>query len=203
MGGLFNPEGKFAQYGGKLWDLIWLNILVIVCMLPVITMGAALSAMHYILLKIYCNEEGNITSSFFKAFRDNFKQATAISLMCSVTVYLLIVSTGIAVSLQMGILKYFLLVMLALICGVWNWSLIFQSRYRNTVLKTIRFGIMATLAHPLRSILMTIMFILPVALMIAGTENFIIVILVGFTMPGFVQVIMYHSVFQKLETPSE
>lgn len=203
MGGLFNPEGKFAQYGGKLWDLICLNILVIVCMLPVITMGAAISAMHYILLKIYCNEEGNITSSFFKAFRDNFKQATAISLMCSVTIYLLIVSTGIAVSLQMGILKYFLLVMLALICGVWNWSLIFQSRYRNTVLKTIRFGIMATLAHLLRSILMTIMFLLPVALMIAGTENFIIVILVGFTMPGFVQVIMYHSVFQKLETPNE
>lgn len=203
MGGLFNPEGKFAQYGGKLWDLIWLNILVIVCMLPVVTMGAALSAMHYILLKIYRNEEGNITSSFFKAFRNNFKQATAISLICSAAIYLLIISTGIAVSLQMGGLKYLLIVVLVLICGVWNWSLIFQSRYQNTVPKTIGLGAMALMAHPLRTVLMTILFLLPIALLLVGIENFIIVILVGFTMPGFIQVAVYQSVFQKLETPRE
>lgn len=203
MGGLFNPEGKFAQYGGKLWDLIWLNILVIVCMLPVVTMGAAFSAMHYILLKIYRNEEGNITSTFFKAFRNNFKQATAISLICGVTIYLLIVSAGIAVSLQMGILKYLLIVMLVLICGVWNWSLIFQSRYQNTVPKTIGLGVMALMAHPVRTVLMTILFLLPIALMLAGIENFIIIILVGFTMPGFIQVAVYHSVLQKLEMPRE
>lgn len=203
MSGLFNPEGKFAQYGGKLWDLIWLNILVVICMLPVITMGAAMSAMHYILLKIYRNEEGNITSSFFKAFCNNFKQSTAISLIYSAVIYLLIVSMGIAFSLQMGILKYLLIVVLAFICGAWNWSLIFQSRYRNTVLKTIRLSIMATLAHPFRSILMTIMFALPAALLVVGVENFVIVILVGFTMPGFIQVITYRSVFQKLETANK
>ena len=67
MGGLFNPEGKFMRYGAKLWDMMWLNVLTLLCCLPIVTAGPALSAMHYVLYKIYRDEETGITKLFFKS----------------------------------------------------------------------------------------------------------------------------------------
>ena len=133
MGGLFHPDGAFARYGAKLWDIMWLNILTAVSSLPVFTAGAAMTAMHYVLLKIFRDEEGAITAMFFKAFRENFKQSTIIGVLFAVVAYLLILSTGIAIALAMKWIRYLLIVVLALLICAWNWSFVFQSRYRNTI----------------------------------------------------------------------
>ena len=65
----------------KMADLMWLNILTLICCIPVITAGAALTSMHYVALKIVRNEESYITRSFFKSFKTNFRQATLIWLL--------------------------------------------------------------------------------------------------------------------------
>lgn len=200
MGNLFHPEGKFARYCGKLWDMMWLNILVCVCSLPIITAGAAITAMHYIMLKIFRDEEGAITASFLKVFKSNFKQSTIISLIFALVIYLLIVSIGIAFASQMRMLLYFLIAVLAVVICVLNWALIFQSRYRNSITGTIKYGVMAVIAHPLRSVLLAVLAVIPIAALWVAFENFILVLLCGFTLPGFVEVFLYNGVFKKLET---
>lgn len=203
MGGLFHPDGAFARYGAKLWDMMWLNILTVVCSLPVFTAGAAMTAMHYVLLKIFRDEEGAITAAFFKAFRENFKQSTVIGILFAVAAYLLVLSAGIAYALSMGWLRYLLIAVLAVVVCAWNWSFVFQSRYRNTISGTVRYSLLALAAHPVRSAVMLALFAVPIAAVLAAPQNLILVLLIGFTLPGFVQVCLYHPVLRKLETAKE
>lgn len=203
MGGLFHPDGAFARYGAKLWDIMWLNILTVICSLPVFTAGVAMTAMHYVLLKIFRDEEGAITTAFFKAFRENFKQSTVISLIFVVAGYFLVLSTGIALALAMKRIRYLLIVVLALVICAWNWSFVFQSRYRNTISCTIKYSFLALVAHPVRSAVMLALFVLPFAAVLVAPQNLILVLMIGFTLPGFVQVFLYNKVLIKLETVKE
>ena len=63
---------------GKIGDLICLNVLWLICCIPVITIGASTTALYTVMLKLVRNEEGYIFRGFFKAFKSNFKQSTII-----------------------------------------------------------------------------------------------------------------------------
>ena len=76
FGKLFDIDNPVWKYLGKLWDAIWLTILWGVCSLPIITIGAASTAVSYVALKVMKDEEGSITKQFFHSFKQNFKQAT-------------------------------------------------------------------------------------------------------------------------------
>ena len=77
----FDFEGPVFSFLSKLADVIWLNCLFIICSLPVFTIGASTTAMYYVTLKMARDEEGYVTKSFFKSFKQNFKQATVIWLI--------------------------------------------------------------------------------------------------------------------------
>ena len=66
---------------GRAADLFMLNVVFVICCLPVVTIGASLTALHYVTLKMARNEESYIIRSFFKSFKQNFKQSTIINLI--------------------------------------------------------------------------------------------------------------------------
>lgn len=74
-------DSKFGQLLLKLCYSCWLNILWLVCCLPVFTAGAATTALWYVCLKCARGEETSVTSMFFRAFKENFKQATVLWLI--------------------------------------------------------------------------------------------------------------------------
>ena len=78
MGKLFNLDSPVFSFLNKAADLIWLNILTFICCIPVVTIGASMTALNYVVLKMVRNEEGYITRSYFKSFKENFRQATII-----------------------------------------------------------------------------------------------------------------------------
>ena len=78
MGGLFSADGKLAQVLGKAAELVILNVLWIVCSIPVVTAGAAAAAFYTVALKMIKNEESYVFRSFFQAFKENFKQAAVV-----------------------------------------------------------------------------------------------------------------------------
>ena len=81
MSGLFNLDGPVMQFITKIVYSVYLNILWLVCCLPVFTIGASTTALYYVSLKIVKNEEGNLTKAFFHSFRENLKQGTQIWLI--------------------------------------------------------------------------------------------------------------------------
>ena len=77
----FDMDSPLMQGLGKMADLLWLNVLTLICCIPIVTIGASFTAMNYMALKMARNEECYITRGFFKSFRENLKQATLIWLL--------------------------------------------------------------------------------------------------------------------------
>lgn len=68
---------RFMIKVGYIW---WLNILWLICSLPIITIGASTTALIYSCMKLH-KEEGYATKNFFYSFKENFKQSTVIWLI--------------------------------------------------------------------------------------------------------------------------
>lgn len=195
---LFHIEGKYVQYGAKLADLLWLNVLTLVCCLPVFTIGASLSAMHYVLLQIIRDAESRISASFFRSFRVNFRQATAIwggllgvGAFLAYDIYL--------VRQQKLGLPQALLFGLAVIGLIWAcvfvWVFPLQSHYENTVANTVKNALRLAIAHPVRTLIMLLAVIAPVVLALIWDSTLIFLLILGLTGPGVICASQYNRVF--------
>ncbi len=89
---IFSPDNPVMQFITRIVYSVYLNILWFICCLPVFTIGASTTALYYVTLKMAKNEEGNITSSFFRAFKENFRQSTK--------VWLILLGAGIVLALD-------------------------------------------------------------------------------------------------------
>ena len=92
MNNIMNPEGPVMLFFTKVAYSAYLNILWFICCLPIFTVGASTTALYYVTLKMAKNEEGNVTKSFFRAFKANFKQGTII--------WLILLGSGIVLALD-------------------------------------------------------------------------------------------------------
>ena len=77
----FSYDSKFSQVLLKVCSSCYLNLLWFVCSLPIITVGASTTALYYVSLKLVRDEGTSLTRQFFHAFRENFKQGTALWLI--------------------------------------------------------------------------------------------------------------------------
>lgn len=78
MSRFFDIDGPFMAGLTKVADVFILNLLLIVCSLPLFTFGAAYTAMYYVTLKMVKDEDCYTFKSFFRSFKQNFRQATVI-----------------------------------------------------------------------------------------------------------------------------
>lgn len=78
---IFSYDSKFSQLLLKLCYACYLNLLWLICSLPVVTAGAATAALYYSCLKLVRDEDSHVGATFFRAFRENFKQATVLWLI--------------------------------------------------------------------------------------------------------------------------
>lgn len=78
---LFNPENKFWNFMGKIADVACMSILWLITSLPLFTVGASTAAFYSFTLDAVQDGEGGVWSSYFSAFRENFKKATALWLL--------------------------------------------------------------------------------------------------------------------------
>ena len=81
MKGFLSIDSKFYKYMTFFSDLVILTVLWTVCSLPIITAGAATTAMYYVLTRQLSDREGYVGKDFFKSFRQNFVQATFLTLI--------------------------------------------------------------------------------------------------------------------------
>ena len=82
MGSLFNLDNPIWRFMGKLVDVFILTLLWAVCCIPIITIGPASTAVYYVTLKLVRDEESYTVRSFFKSFKENFKQGSVGALSC-------------------------------------------------------------------------------------------------------------------------
>lgn len=76
MGNLFDINGKAYHFMEKVTDGLIVSVLWSVFSLPIITAGAATTALYYTMYKVIQNNTGHIWKEFWRTFKGNFKQAT-------------------------------------------------------------------------------------------------------------------------------
>ena len=70
------PDSKFMRAWSNLVDGVWINILMLVTSIPLITIGAALTAGHDACRRSIEGEGKGVTANYFKSFKANFIKAT-------------------------------------------------------------------------------------------------------------------------------
>ena len=87
MRGFFNLDGPFNKYGGMMADAMILSVLWFVFSIPIITMGAANTALFYVTTRRISEREGYIIRDFWHAFTTNFVRATKLWLIVLVVIF--------------------------------------------------------------------------------------------------------------------
>ena len=72
----FNLNSPWVQRFAMLTNLVMLNILWLVCCIPVFTAGAATSALYHTIFQYHTKMDDAVLLPFFRGFRSNFKQST-------------------------------------------------------------------------------------------------------------------------------
>ena len=198
MGNIFNPDSKFTHFTNKFSDLITLNLWFVLTSLPLITIGASATAMHYVLLRIYRDElEYSITKNFFRAFRENFRQATAIWIVY--IVFGAVLFADLFFITNPGFLKILVTIVSILLILSLSWIFVLQSRYANPVHATIRNAVAFTILHPIDTVLMCALMLLPILLLISKPRAIPIVVICGFSLAGIIRAMIYGKVFSQNE----
>lgn len=134
MGSLFEYDSPFMRGMEWIVDVIWVNVLLVVTSLPVVTVGAAQTAAMESLRRIR-EGEGHVTRMYMRSFASNFGRATALWAVFGPTGALLAYS-WIILRIDGLLIPKIAFSTLWLIGFEWVWYL--QSRFENTYGATLR-----------------------------------------------------------------
>ena len=174
MDNLLNPDSMFMRAMSRVGDLLLLNFFFLLTCVPIVTIGAACTALYTVCFRFETERETYVIRSYFRAFRENWKRATAIwliLLVCGATAcvnaYLFYCMGG---ALRYAALFFPILLALVLLAGSYAFPLL--SQFENSVLATLKNALALSLGYLPRSILMTALNIFPFAVLLTNTLLF-------------------------------
>lgn len=206
MSRLFNLDSPIMVFLSKMADLLILNLLTLICCIPIITIGASMTAMSYVTLKMVRDEECYIAKDFFKSFKQNFKQATIIWIIMLLIIlviagdYCIIAYSGIEFYSWMKILLYVVTFMIVLaLMHVFPVLARFDNTIRNTFKNSMLMGIM-TLP---KTVLMVICWLIPTALAFFVPYIMPLTFCFGLSGPSIMCAALYNKTFKRFEPDVE
>lgn len=166
---LFSYESKPMQILMQLGDLIILNLLYLLCCLPIFTIGAAQAGLYTGVKALQDPEDDTYcTTAFFKGFRSGFKQITvawcllfALELVLAVVAYLCVFYSYTS---HADLPLWAAIIALALTALFQSLITVFHSRFNCTALQLIRNAWFLATAYPIRSLAVAALTWLPVIL---------------------------------------
>ena len=206
MNRLFGLDSPVMAFLSRLADLIWLNLLTLICCIPVVTAGAAFTALHYVCIKMVRDEDGYLTKSYFKSFKQNFLQATGMWLLFLLAASIMAVDFFFVFRME-GEFVFVLQVALSavslfLVCSLLYW-LPLLSRFENTILHTIKNAFLVSILNFPRTIAILVIYgAFFFRYWIFSFRILPLILLMGISLPVYLASYLFSAVFKKLE-PSE
>lgn len=171
MNSLFSYENKFMQVLMTLGDLIILNLLFLLCSIPVVTMGAAQAGLYTAVRTITDkNDDTSPAKAFFRGFKSGFLKITLVWI-----VYLILIIATLLTffSLNGGFTKVMALIGFCIVAIMQTLTMMFHSRFDCTPIQLLRNSVLLFLAHPLRVIPATFLSWLSVLIALYDPNSFI------------------------------
>ena len=208
MKNLLNLESPLMQMLTRIGDLILLNVLFLICCIPVVTAGASIAALHKMTQEIVYETDSSTVKGFFRAFRANFKQATAVWLVvCVVTAslicdYLLII-TFFSGSEAVKWMLILLAVLAVLVVCVAAYMFPLLVRYENKLRNHLTNAVILAIIKLPRTLGMLALIAMPLIILTLDLNMFlqtlIFWIFIGFAFTTYMQTNLLKAVFTELE----
>jgi uncharacterized membrane protein YesL len=206
MNKIFDMDSPFMRFLNRVADLLFLNIIVMVCCIPIVTIGAAFTAMHYVLLKMVRGEEGYLFRGFLKSFKQNFKQATAIWLMILLFIAVFVGDTLVFnySTIEFPAVFKIVLVMVGIIVVLIS-TYIFPllARFDNTVKNTVKNATLLAVANLPKTLAMALIYATPLLMGYLSAYSYVFIFMFGLSLPAYAAAYIYSNIFKKFEPEEE
>ena len=203
MRNLLSPDGSVTGFLTLAADLMILNLLWVLCSLPLVTIGASTAALYYASFK-RLRHEGNNAENFFRAFRDNLKQATVLWLLIALA------AAGLALDfvLLLGLVfpgKTVVVLLLAVISLLFLLTAAFvfplQARFQNSLRGTLTSALYFSLRYPGKALLLCLPMALYTLLLFTETNLFLrlgaFLLLLGASLPIYLCTRLVSKLFEE------
>lgn len=185
---LFSPDSKFMRFMSVLGDLMLLNFIFLLCSVPVVTIGASITALYTVVFRMVREKDSrSVVVQFFRSFRQNFRRATLLWLLLlpaggvlALDLWLFSVVTGV-----MRWLSILFLLLMVLVLFTAGYAFPLLSQFENGVKGTLKNALFLSLAYLPRTLSVTALNLLPFVLLYCNLYLFLYV--------GFLWIFLYFS----------
>lgn len=202
MKNLFDPDGTVMRALTVLSDAVLLNLCFLLCCLPLVTIGAAWSALHGVCLRR--QEGGGVVRLFFSGFRRSFRQATVVWLLLAAAGTVLALDFRLIAALEavpavVTVLLFFAALLL-LGTGLYVFPMI--ALYRDTIPRMLKNALILSVTALPQTLLLALVSALPLIVLLLDAELFgrmlMLWLLVGWSVIAKLNSRILKGVFQRL-----
>ena len=207
MSRFFNPDNPVMEFIAKIFDLVILNLIFIFSCVPIITIGAATSALSYVTLKMVRGEDPYIWRNFWKSFRQNFKQGTLVWIF-SILIFIFLGMDFYIINSQntslFAVVRILLWIVCAVALSVFLYVFPVISHFVCTTKQALKNALLMTFGHLPYTLMMLALAGLLLFLCSSSSKLFAMIVVLsgicGFSVVSFVYSIMFDRIFQKYES---
>ena len=186
---LFDSDSPLIRGLSRFFDLLLLAILTSICCIPIVTAGAAVTAMYDVMLRMTLEKEKGIIKSYFRAFGKNFGKSTLIWLICLVGIAFVGANYYFLSGEMEGIPEWMRMVVTVIIFTItilMGFVLIYvfplQARFENTVGNTLKNALFISMAQFPRSIALLLLHGVVIALGVLAPGVIPLLLLIEFSL---------------------
>lgn len=202
---MFSLDSKFFGFLSKIGDLFVINILYLICSTPIITIGAATTAMYAVTKKMAANKEGYIIRTYFKEFKDNFIKSTILWLIMLLVVIVAIgdLMVGNIISNQtfQNLFRGAMILIIVLAIGAMMYALTLQCTFENSIKNTLKNAALMVILHFPWTILIVFITISPVLAVLFFTRflavELLVMFCVWFSGTAFINSFIFNHIYKR------
>ena len=211
---IFRYNSPLMTFLSRLADLIILNILWIVCCLPLITAGAATTALYSCVLNMDEKDEQPVFRRYFTAFSTSFWKSTAIFAVWVVLIAFVLLNLWFYLYLLQDLDGWFLILPMipaALLLMFSSYLFPLHARFENSIPRLLKNAFSLTVVHLPTTAVITFVNCFPLLLLYFKTDIFLRLLAVwtlfGFALLAYLNAFLIKKVFRvhlpKTETEEE
>lgn len=161
--------------------MLKINVLWIICSIPIVTMGAATVAAFDVTMGMIDETEGYVGRQFLKAFKANLKNGIPLGICFLVGAYALYIMFQLAMikDLHPFLFLSMFILFLFVYLGSFLYAFALSAKYENTLIKTMKNSYDIFIRHIVRNGVLVLLLLLEFAIMFWNSTTVYFAILIG------------------------
>ncbi len=161
---LFSPENPINGVLSRIFDLFILNLLWLLCCVPVVTIGASTAAMYSLTLGWMERKEKPVVRGFFRALKENMKQGIVLSLLLILAAGIFLADFHILGRQEgnlAGLAYGFCIILLLAVVSIFSYVFPLVAKFENTLVQTFKNAWRLAASHLLSTLAVVLINSLP------------------------------------------